>query len=63
VITIDAEQHDISMPHVTDEEIQERMKLWRAPRQRVTRGTLAKYARLVGDASQGALTDIFDRSI
>lgn len=58
-ITIDAETHDISMPDVSDNEIQERLKLWKPPKQYVTRGTLAKYARLVGNASEGAVTDIF----
>jgi dihydroxy-acid dehydratase len=59
IITIDVETHQLYMPHVSHEEIQERLKSWRAPVPRVTRGTLAKYARLVSDASEGAVTDIF----
>ncbi|ETS83244.1 dihydroxy-acid dehydratase [Pestalotiopsis fici W106-1] len=59
VIVIDAEKHEISMPFVGDEEIQERLKSWKPPKPYVTRGTLGKYARLVGNASEGALTDLF----
>lgn len=58
-ITIDAETHEVSMPNVSNEEIQERLKAWKPPKQHVTKGTLAKYARLVGNASEGAVTDIF----
>ncbi|KAL1981461.1 hypothetical protein VTN96DRAFT_2633 [Rasamsonia emersonii] len=56
VITINAETNEINM-HVSDEEIQERLKNWTPPKPHVTRGVLAKYARLVGDASHGAMTD------
>jgi dihydroxy-acid dehydratase len=58
VITIDAEKHRIDM-HVSDDEIAARLKEWKAPSMPVTRGVLAKYARLVGDASHGAMTDLF----
>ncbi|KAF2274356.1 dihydroxy-acid dehydratase-like protein [Westerdykella ornata] len=58
VITIDAEKNRIDMD-VSDEEIQERLRSWRPPKPTVTRGVLAKYARLVGDASHGAMTDLF----
>lgn len=58
VVTIDAEKHQITMD-VSDEEIQTRLKSWKAPRMPATRGTLAKYAKLVGDASHGAVTDLF----
>ncbi len=58
VVTISAETNELSMD-VSDEEIRERMKEWRAPPKNVTRGVLAKYAYLVGDASHGALTDAF----
>ncbi|KAF4216057.1 hypothetical protein CNMCM8980_009247 [Aspergillus fumigatiaffinis] len=58
VITIDAETNTINM-HVSDEEIQQRLKEWKPPVPHVTRGVLAKYARLVGDASHGAMTDLF----
>lgn len=56
VITISAETNTISMD-VSEEEVNERLKVWKPPRKTVTRGVLAKYARLVGDASHGAVTD------
>lgn len=58
VITIDAEKNRIDMD-VSEEEIHKRLKDWKAPKAAVTRGVLAKYARLVGDASHGAMTDLF----
>lgn len=58
VVTINAETNKLSMA-VGEEEIAERMKRWKAPSKTVTRGVLAKYAHLVGDASHGALTDMF----
>jgi dihydroxy-acid dehydratase len=57
-ITINAETNELSMD-VSDEEIAARMKTWKPPKPMVTRGVLAKYARLVGDASHGAMTDMF----
>lgn len=58
MITISAETNELSMD-VSEEEIQRRLKEWKPPAPNVTRGVLAKYARLVGDASHGALTDLF----
>lgn len=58
VITISAETNELSMD-VSEEEIQRRLKEWKPPAPNVTRGVLAKYAQLVGDASHGALTDLF----
>ncbi|KAI9673575.1 MAG: hypothetical protein M1817_002211 [Caeruleum heppii] len=58
VVTICAETNTISMD-VGKEEIDRRLKAWRPPRPPVTRGVLAKYAKLVGDASHGAMTDDF----
>lgn len=58
VITISAETNEISMD-VSQEEIQQRQRDWKPPVPHVTRGVLAKYARLVGDASSGAMTDLF----
>jgi dihydroxy-acid dehydratase len=59
VVTIDAERNEIRMEGVGEEEIRERLKGWERPKRSVTRGVLAKYERLVGDASHGALTDDF----
>jgi dihydroxy-acid dehydratase len=57
-ITIDAENHILSL-NVCEEEIQERSRKWKKPKMAVTRGVLAKYVALVGDASHGAMTDLF----
>ncbi|MCJ1398619.1 hypothetical protein MMC11_001819 [Xylographa trunciseda] len=58
VVTIDAETNELNVD-VSEEELARRMAAWRAPRKTVTRGVMAKYAHLVGDASHGALTDQF----
>jgi dihydroxy-acid dehydratase len=58
IITINAETNELSMD-VSDEELQERRRQWTPPEPQITRGVLAKYARLVGDASHGAMTDLF----
>lgn len=58
MITIDADTNGLNMD-VSDGEIQARLKAWRPPSKPVTRGVLAKYAHLVGDASHGAMTDRF----
>lgn len=59
VISIDAERCILELRGVTDEAIQQRLKSWTPPRPLVTRAVLAKYAHLVGDASHGAMTDLF----
>ena len=41
---------------VSDEELQARLKEWRAPAPRYAPGVMAKYARLVSCASVGAVT-------
>ena len=41
---------------VSDEELERRRKSWKAPESRYERGVMAKYAQLVGSASQGAVT-------
>ncbi|KAL3423243.1 dihydroxy-acid dehydratase [Phlyctema vagabunda] len=58
MVTISAKTNTLSMD-VSDEEIAERIKTWKAPVSITNRGVLAKYARLVGDASHGAMTDLF----
>ena len=57
-ITIDAEINEINLM-VSDEEIQKRLRAWTAPEPNVKRGVLAKYAKTVGSASEGAITDKF----
>ncbi|KAG5981431.1 hypothetical protein E4U54_006642 [Claviceps lovelessii] len=56
-ITIDAVANRIDVVDVSDEEMAARTEAWTPPEPRVKRGVLAKYARLVGDASHGAVTD------
>lgn len=58
IVTISAKTNSLSMA-VSDEEIKQRFKSWKPPKSHVNRGTLAKYAALVGDASHGAMTDLF----
>ncbi len=52
-ITIDAENNAIS----TDADLESRRASWVQPQPRYTRGVLAKYAKLVTSASEGAVTD------
>lgn len=58
MVTINAETNELTMA-VSDGEIAERRKRWQPPKPHVTRGVLAKYAKLVSDASHGAMTDLF----
>lgn len=55
-ITIDAE-NAIMQLHLSDEEIQQRREAWQPVPPRYTRGVLAKYAKTVSSASEGAVTD------
>jgi len=55
-ITIDAEKREINLS-ITDAELTRRAGVWSAPEPYTDRGTLAKYARLVSSASEGAVTD------
>jgi dihydroxy-acid dehydratase len=55
-ITIDAIANRIELD-VSDEELDRRRKSWVAPPLRFPRGVLAKYARTVSSASEGAVTD------
>ncbi len=55
-ITIDVEQRRLDVA-LTPDAIAARLVGWQPPPPRYTTGVLAKYARLVTDASQGAVTD------
>ena len=55
-VIIDAERRVLQLD-VPEEELTRRRALWAPPAPRYTRGTLAKYARLVSSASRGAVTD------
>jgi dihydroxy-acid dehydratase len=45
---------------VDDATLAERRRSWRAPAPRYTTGVMAKYARLVSSASEGAVTGTLD---
>lgn len=55
-ITIDAEEN-IMQVNVADDELARRKAEWKMPPYRATRGTLYKYIKLVGSASEGCVTD------
>jgi dihydroxy-acid dehydratase len=55
-ITIDADKRAITL-HVSAAELKSRLAKWKPPRARYTRGVLAKYAKHVSSASEGAVTD------
>ncbi|KAI1085396.1 dihydroxy-acid/6-phosphogluconate dehydratase [Whalleya microplaca] len=56
-VVIDAVSNRIDAVDVSEEEFARRRAEWKPPVPKVRRGVLAKYARLVGDASHGAVTD------
>ncbi|KAL2126458.1 hypothetical protein VTI74DRAFT_876 [Chaetomium olivicolor] len=67
VITIDAVANRIDVVEIdgvgkgkeaVERELERRKAEWTPPKMKPTRGVLAKYARLVGDASHGAVTDV-----
>ena len=55
-ITVDAEQREINL-EVDADELAARRRRWQRPPPYTLRGTLAKYAKLVSSASEGAVTD------
>ena len=55
-ITIDAHKLLLQL-NVPEAELAKRSATWQQPKPRYTRGVLAKYAKLVSSASQGAVTD------
>ncbi len=54
-VSCDVESRSLEMD-VSAEEIERRLKAWTPPPPRYTTGALAKYARIVGPASKGAVT-------
>ncbi|OGX27882.1 MAG: dihydroxy-acid dehydratase [Omnitrophica WOR_2 bacterium RIFCSPHIGHO2_01_FULL_48_9] len=56
-ITIDAAKCLLDLG-ISQAEIKKRLKKWKQPKPRYTRGVLAKYARNVTSASMGAVTDL-----
>lgn len=55
-ITIDAQNNELTI-HVSEEELFNRRKEWKAPQLRVNTGALRKYAQQVSSASLGCTTD------
>jgi len=55
-ITIDADKRLLQL-EVDAAELQRRRAAWKPPASRYPTGVLAKYARLVGSAALGAVTD------
>lgn len=57
LITIDAIENKITLD-IPEEELAARKAAWKAPELKVNRGALYKYAKTVGSASQGCVTDL-----
>ncbi len=55
-ITIDAVKNEISLD-IPAKELKSRLAAWKPRKTKETRGVLAKYAKLVSTASEGAVTD------
>jgi dihydroxy-acid dehydratase len=55
-ITVDAEKRELIL-NIPDDELERRRSQWSQPAPYTTKGALAKYARLVSTASEGAVTD------
>lgn len=55
-ITIDAEKCELTL-NVSDEVLEARRAAWQPPSPQYKKGLLAKYAKLVSSASEGAVTD------
>lgn len=55
IITIDVEQRELRVA-LSDDELAARRQSWQAPAPRYLRGVMAKYARSVSSASEGAIT-------
>ena len=56
VITIDADKREVNL-EISKAEIKRRLASWKQPKPKEKRGVLAKYAKLVSSASEGAVTD------
>ena len=53
VFDVDARRLDVE---VSEQEMDARLRQWKAPEPRYASGVMAKYARLVSSASEGAVT-------
>ena len=55
IVVVDVETRNLSM-EVSEEELARRREAWTPPPIKYERGVMAKYAKLVSSASQGAVT-------
>lgn len=55
-ITIDAGKRVLNL-HLSPKEIANRLRRWKAPKLKATKGTLYKFIKNVSSASEGCLTD------
>jgi len=60
IISIDAENRILNL-EVDDREILRRKALWKAPELKSKSGWLKKYTQLVSSASEGCVTDEFEK--
>jgi dihydroxy-acid dehydratase len=58
-ITIDARKRELRV-ELPAAELRKRRRAWQPPRPAAQAGALAKYARLVGSASEGAVTEAIE---
>jgi len=56
IITIDAEERILNVD-ISEEELENRRKTWKAPELKYRSGALYKYSKLVSTASEGCVTD------
>jgi dihydroxy-acid dehydratase len=61
VITIDVERRRLDVA-LNDTQVANRLARWKPPTSPYSSGVMAKYARLVSDASHGAVTDLSGRA-
>lgn len=59
IISIDAEKNTIEVA-IESKELKARQAAWKAPKLKVERGSLYKYAKTVSSASLGCVTDVFN---
>jgi dihydroxy-acid dehydratase len=57
IVVIDVDNRKLEV-ELSDADLRARLAQWKPPAPRYTTGVLAKYARLVADASHGAVTDL-----
>jgi dihydroxy-acid dehydratase len=60
IIIIDAEKNVISL-EVPDDILNKRKQNWKQPEYKFKNGILYKYARTVSSASEGCVTDVFNK--